>query len=106
MIKADVISLLERVRAVYPREFMDISANQLDYKIEIWHEILKPFPYEAAYRAFVQLAGEDVKGFAPVVGAIAARAAKLCPRSAQYREKMIDGTLYAVAVSNDECTQL
>ena len=106
MNKAEIISLLERVRAVYPREFIDITSRQLDYKIEIWQEILKPYPYEAAYRAFVQLAGEDVKGFAPVVGAIAARAARLSPRTGRFCERVIDGTIYAVEEASDGCAEL
>ena len=103
MTRAEVINLLERVRAVYPREFADIPARQLEYKIDAWFEILKAFDFNVVYRAFIQLAGEDIKGFAPVVGAIAYRAVQITPvRPREYRDRVINGTIYAVEVGSDE----
>lgn len=73
MERADVISLLGRLKQAYPQAYVKMTRAEAEEMVSLWMDMLGGEDPAAAKDAVNALIAEDTKGFPPKVGQVLAK---------------------------------
>lgn len=73
MERADVISLLGRLKRAYPQAYAKMTRADAEEMVSLWLDMLSSEDHAAAKDAVNALIAEDTRGFPPKVGQVLAK---------------------------------
>lgn len=73
MERADVISLLGRLKRAYPQAYAKMTRAEAEEMVSLWLDMLSSEDHAAAKDAVNALIAEDTRGFPPKVGQVLAK---------------------------------
>lgn len=81
MTKQETIKVLSVISAAYRREYKDMTNDEKQTTVALWHKAFEDIPFEDVMEAAQSYIMNDKAGFAPLVGAINAELEKKHPKS-------------------------
>lgn len=85
MERADVISILRRLKQAYPQAYAKMTRAGAEELVSLWSDMLDGEDPTEAMGAVNALIAEDTRGFPPKVGQVLAKSGAQLPRESRWR---------------------